>query len=140
MDGELRVLVAAGGTGGHFFPAVAVLEAAEQKGRVRACFLGRRDRIEGRLAPALGYEFLRLPLFGFGGWKQLRSYALPFAIGWSVARLWFHVRAFRPHVVMTTGAYHGIPAGIVARMCRIPLVVLEVNCLPGRAVRFLAGT
>lgn len=138
MERELRVLVAAGGTGGHFFPALAVLRAAECIGTVRACFIGRRDRIEGRLAPALGYEFVGLPLFGFRGWRSFRSYGMPLAVGWSVVRVWAHVRTFRPHVVMTTGAYHGVPAGVVARLCRLPLVVIEVNRMPGRAVRLLA--
>lgn len=138
MEQELRILVAAGGTGGHLFPALAVLRAAERMGKVRACFIGRRDRIEGRLVPALGYEFVALPLFGLGGWKRLRSYGMPFAVGWSVARVWAYVRVFRPQLIMTTGAYHGVPAGIVARLCGTPLVVVEVNRKPGRAVRLLA--
>ncbi|MCS7169082.1 MAG: UDP-N-acetylglucosamine--N-acetylmuramyl-(pentapeptide) pyrophosphoryl-undecaprenol N-acetylglucosamine transferase, partial [Candidatus Kapabacteria bacterium] len=127
-----------GGTGGHFFPAVAVVQAAAQIGEVRACFVGRQDKIEGRLAPTLGYEFLPLPLSAFTSWRLARSYTFPLLMLRSLERLSALVKTFRPHIVLTTGAYVGVPAGIVARWYRLPLIVLEVNVIPGRAVRFLA--
>ncbi len=139
MEPQLRLLVAAGGTGGHFFPAVAVIQEAERLGKgLRVCFLGRADRIEGRLAPALGYEFFPLSVSGFAGWNRWQSYRAMVQMVSSSVRLARFVRRFRPHVVLTTGAYLAIPTGVVARWYGIPLVVLELNVVPGRAVRLLA--
>ncbi len=138
MEPEIRLLVASGGTGGHFFPALAILEEAERLGKpYRACFIGRPDRIEGRLAVAYGYEFFPLPLatFGRGVWRSTVAVA---KLLWSTVRLALFAQRFRPHAVLTTGAYIGLPAGLVARWCRIPLVLVELNVVPGRAVRLLA--
>ncbi|MEN3027219.1 MAG: UDP-N-acetylglucosamine--N-acetylmuramyl-(pentapeptide) pyrophosphoryl-undecaprenol N-acetylglucosamine transferase [Chlorobiota bacterium] len=131
----LRLLVAAGGTGGHFFPAVAVVQAAERIGPVEVYFAGRQDRIEGRFAPMLGWRFVALPVAPFS-----KGHALRFIAGMakSLRLLTQLVRQLRPDVVLTTGAYIGLPAGVVAGLRRIPLVLVEVNVLPGRAVRLLA--
>jgi len=138
MAQELRLLVAAGGTGGHFFPAVAVVQEAERLGPVRACFVGRADRIEGQLAPRLGYQFVPIPMWGVAGIGNLRTYGLPFAMLRSLATLRRVVRRVRPHVVFATGAYVSVPAGLLAGWYGLPLVLLEINLVPGRAVRFLA--
>lgn len=136
---ELRLLVAAGGTGGHFFPALAIVQEAERLGkRCRVCFVGRRDRIEGQLAEAYGYEFVPLPLSSWSPGHLWRSSVAVAKLLWSTVRLALYVRQFRPHAILTTGAYIGMPAGLVARWYRIPLMVVELNVAPGRAVRVLA--
>ena len=68
MD-TFRVVVAAGGTGGHIFPAVAVVEQLQKQtsGHCSALFLGSADRMETSLIPALGYPYVPMPIVGFKG-------------------------------------------------------------------------
>jgi UDP-N-acetylglucosamine--N-acetylmuramyl-(pentapeptide) pyrophosphoryl-undecaprenol N-acetylglucosamine transferase len=134
----VRILIAAGGTGGHLFPALAVLEELQELGQVEAWFVGRADRIEGRVVPALGYSLQAIPMRGFPGWRSPQVLRLPIALAQSLWLVRQRVQEFRPHVVLATGAYSSLPVGIVARWYGIPLVLLELNVRPGRAVRLLA--
>jgi len=134
LSQEFRVVVAAGGTGGHIFPAVAVVEQLTllTNGNLRAVFMGSRDRMETRLIPAMGYDYVAMPIEGFRG-LSLRTLLLPFKIWQSVRIAKETLRQHKPHVVICTGAYISYPVGIAAAQLGIPLVVLESNLNPGKS-------
>lgn len=135
-----RVVVAAGGTGGHIFPAVAVVErlAALTDGHITATFLGSRDRMETRLIPSLGYDFVPMPITGLKGLFHPSTLSLPWKIMQSTRIARATIRVAHPHVVICTGAYISYPAGVAAAREHVPLVVLESNVNPGKTNRRLA--
>lgn len=134
MSDALRVVVACGGTGGHIFPAVAVVEQLSEltNGRCQPLFLGSLDRMETRLIPSMGYDFIGMPIEGFRG-LSLSTLALPFKILRSISIARSAIRRFKPHAVICTGAYISYPAGIAAAREGIPLFVLESNLNPGKS-------
>ena len=129
-----RLLIAASGTGGHLFPALAVAEALPESWQVR--WLGVPDRLETQLVP----ESIPLTTVRAGGLqgrglnKVIQLNRLIGAIG-SVRQL---IRQERIQVVFTTGGYIAAPAIVAARWCGVPAVLHEANAIPGRVTRLMA--
>lgn len=139
-DTTFRIVVAAGGTGGHIFPAVAVVEQlrALTNEHCSALFLGSLNRMETTLIPKLGYPFVGMPIEGFRGLLSLSTLTLPFKILQSATIARNAIRSVKPHAVVCTGAYISYPAGIAALREGIPLFVLESNFNPGKTNARLA--
>lgn len=131
------VLVMAGGTGGHVFPALAV--AAELRARgVPVVWLGSRSGLEARLVPAHGYPVEWLEVAGLRGKGWTRRLAAPLMLVralWQAARV---LRRLRPRLVLGFGGYVSGPAGLMARLLGVPLLIHEQNAIAGYTNRILA--
>ena len=132
------VVVAGGGTGGHLYPALAIADALrDARPDVSVLFVGARRGLEARVLPERGEEHLLLSVYGIdrrrplGSWRAFTGLAAALV---RVSRL-FHER--RPEVVVVTGGYAGAPAGIVAGLMGIPLVLQEQNSWPGAVTKLL---
>ena len=128
-----RLLIAASGTGGHLFPALAVAEALPSSWELH--WLGVPDRLERELVPAgIRLHTVRAGgLQGRGAQKLLNLLRL-IAACWSVRQL---IRREGIRVVFSTGGYIAAPAILAARWCGIPVVLHESNGVPGRVTRLL---
>lgn len=139
MDEGFRMIVAGGGTGGHFFPGLAVAQAAAAlRPGARILFVGSWRGIEARLAPRLGYPFEALPVSGFAATSPLARLKALAAVPGAVARCASLLADFRPHAVLGVGGYASVPMGLAAGLAGIPLVLLEQNAEPGLANRLLS--
>jgi UDP-N-acetylglucosamine--N-acetylmuramyl-(pentapeptide) pyrophosphoryl-undecaprenol N-acetylglucosamine transferase len=132
------VLVAAGGTGGHLFPGIAVADELVPRDRsTRVVFAGTPRGLESRIVPGAGYslELLPiLPLVGIGAARTLRGLlALPRGLARSLAL----VRRLRPAAVLGVGGYAGGPVTLLAALLGVRAVVLEPNASPGFTNRVL---
>jgi len=131
------ILIMAGGTGGHVFPALAV--AAEMSGTGwRVVWLGSRDGMEASLVPKAGYAMEWIRFSGLRGKGLVRMALLPLNLliaFWQSARVIFRVR---PDVVLGMGGYVSFPGGMMAAFLNRPLVVHEQNSIAGLANRVLA--
>ena len=128
-----RLLIAASGTGGHLFPALAVAEAVQEQWLVR--WVGVPDRLETQLVPhRFGLVYVNAGgLQGRGLTKLLQLLRLLLA-SVNVRRV---IRRNAIDVVFTTGGYIAAPAILAARWCGIPVVLHESNAIPGRVTRLL---
>lgn len=132
-----RVLILAGGTGGHIYPALAVAEVLREQD-VALCWLGAAGGMEGRIVPAAGIDLVELVVAGLRG-RGLRGWLLaPFTLLLATARAVAAIRAFRPGVVLGMGGFVSGPGGLAAWLCRRPLVIHEQNAVPGLTNRLLA--
>jgi UDP-N-acetylglucosamine--N-acetylmuramyl-(pentapeptide) pyrophosphoryl-undecaprenol N-acetylglucosamine transferase len=133
------VVFSGGGTGGHLYPALALADAlVALRPDVRPFFVGAARGVEAHILPERGVEHALLPVRGFArgaGLGGLR--ALP-ALGSSLLRVAELVQELRPEAVVVTGGYAGGPAGIVAGVRGIPLVLQEQNAVPGVTTRLLS--
>jgi UDP-N-acetylglucosamine--N-acetylmuramyl-(pentapeptide) pyrophosphoryl-undecaprenol N-acetylglucosamine transferase len=131
------LLVMAGGTGGHVFPALAVADLLKSRGW-NIVWMGHPDGMEARLVPARGYEMAWVrfsALRGKGLWRKL---LLPFNLlsaFWQARR---EIRRIRPDVVLGMGGYISFPGGLMAVQLGCPLVIHEQNSVAGLANRVLA--
>jgi len=132
------ILVMAGGTGGHIFPALAVAEVLRGRGW-DVVWLGARGGMEERLIPPHGYATVWIRFGGIRGKSWLRKLLLPVSLliaFWQSATAIFH---HRPDVVLGMGGYAAFPGGMMAALLGKPLLIHEQNAIPGLANRVLAG-
>ncbi|VAX76420.1 UDP-N-acetylglucosamine: N-acetylmuramyl-(pentapeptide) pyrophosphoryl-undecaprenolN-acetylglucosamine transferase [Serratia symbiotica] len=132
-----RLMVMAGGTGGHVFPGLTVAHYLIEKGwQVR--WLGSADRVEADLVPKHGIEIDFIRITGLRGKSlktQLTSARLIWQAVWQAQQI---MRHFQPDVVLGMGGYVSGPGGLAAWLCGIPVIVHEQNGIPGLTNRFLA--
>jgi UDP-N-acetylglucosamine--N-acetylmuramyl-(pentapeptide) pyrophosphoryl-undecaprenol N-acetylglucosamine transferase len=132
------VLVAAGGTGGHLFPGIAVAdELVRRDAATRVVFAGTPRGLESRIVPRAGYalELLPiLPLNGVGLGRTLRGLA---ALPWGLLRSLVLVLRLRPSAVLGVGGYAGGPVTLLAALLGVRAVILEPNARPGFTNRVL---
>jgi UDP-N-acetylglucosamine--N-acetylmuramyl-(pentapeptide) pyrophosphoryl-undecaprenol N-acetylglucosamine transferase len=137
------ILIAAGGTGGHLFPGIAVADELRQRQPKRpVIFVGTPRGLESRLVPAAGYPLELLPirpLNAVGTWGLVRGLA---ALPWALFRAAALVLRLRPAAVLGVGGYAGGPVVLVAALLgvgRVRTVILEPNARPGFTNRVLRG-
>jgi len=137
--GRVVVVFSGGGTGGHLYPALALADALVRlRPDVHPFFVGASRGLEARVLPERGVDHLLLPVEGFARGSGLAgARALP-GLGRSLLLVADLARTLRPEVVVVTGGYAGGPAGIVAGLLGIPLVLQEQNALPGVTTRLLS--
>ena len=131
------VLIVAGGTGGHVFPALAVAGVLRQR-NCRVVWLGTRRGIEARLVPAAGYPIEWLRVEGLRGSGLKRWLLAPFKLLRALSDALGAVRRSQPDVVLGLGGFVAGPGGIAARCLGRPLVIHEQNAIAGLTNRILA--
>jgi UDP-N-acetylglucosamine--N-acetylmuramyl-(pentapeptide) pyrophosphoryl-undecaprenol N-acetylglucosamine transferase len=131
------VLIMAGGTGGHVFPALAVASVLEGRA-CRVVWLGTRRGIEARLVPAAGIDVEWVRISGLRG-KGVASWLMaPLRLLQALSDSLAAVRRVRPDVVLGLGGFVSGPGGVAARLLGRPLVIHEQNAVAGLTNRLLA--
>jgi len=131
------IMIMAGGTGGHVFPALAVAEYLSQRGW-RVVWLGAKAGMEATLVPKYGYKMAWVRFSGLRGKGLMRALALPANL---LLAFWQSLRAIlaeRPDVVLGMGGYISFPGGMMASLLGRPLVIHEQNSIAGLANKVLS--
>ena len=135
----MRVLLAAGGTGGHIYPGIAVAqEIMRRDASAKVRFVGTARGLESRLVPQAGFE---LSLIDSSGLKNVSLAARVKGVAMlpqsfiAAAGL---IRQFKPDVVVGAGGYVSGSVVLSAVLVRRPTLVMESNALPGWTNRVLA--
>ena len=131
------IMIMAGGTGGHIFPALAVAERMRGEGW-HVVWLGAKSGMEATLVAPRGYTMAWISMTGVRGKGLLRFTWLPLQLliaFWQSARAIF---AHRPDVVLGMGGYVSFPGGMMAALFNRPLAIHEQNSIAGLANRVLA--
>ncbi|BAV32873.1 UDP-diphospho-muramoylpentapeptide beta-N-acetylglucosaminyltransferase [Sulfuricaulis limicola] len=134
-----RVLIMAGGTGGHVFPGLAVARRLLEK-RVQVVWLGTRRGLEAHAVPASGLaidmEWLNIQGVRRKGW--LRWLQFPFTLAYAMAQAFRVLRRRKPDAVLSLGGFVAGPGGLMAWLTRTPLLIHEQNAIPGMTNKWLA--
>lgn len=131
------IMIMAGGTGGHIFPALAVADCLRAQGW-SVVWLGARTGMEARLIPPRGYTMAWVRMSGVRRSGVLRIALLPLNL---LIAFWQSARAIfrhRPDVILGMGGYVTFPGGMMASLLNRPLVIHEQNSVAGLANRVLA--
>jgi len=139
---KLRMIVAGGGTGGHFFPAQAIRKALQNK-EVEVKYIGSRSGVESSYYSSDSDDALLLNIQGIQRHISVNSIInnilFPFRFLYSYIKTWVFLHEFKPHVVIGTGGYSsGLPL-LVAIHKGIKTVIQEQNSFPGITTRYLAS-
>ncbi|MDX1642404.1 MAG: undecaprenyldiphospho-muramoylpentapeptide beta-N-acetylglucosaminyltransferase [Balneolaceae bacterium] len=137
--GHIRVLMAAGGTGGHVYPAIAIADAIkESHSDVEILFVGTRDRMEWETVPKYGYEIKSIWISGIHRRFTVQNLMFPLKLVTSIIQSFSILRSFNPDIVIACGGFVSGPIGWVAAKLGIPLFLQEQNSYPGLTNRLLA--
>jgi UDP-N-acetylglucosamine--N-acetylmuramyl-(pentapeptide) pyrophosphoryl-undecaprenol N-acetylglucosamine transferase len=135
----MRVLVAAGGTGGHIYPGIAVAKEVMRRDAASVVrFVGTARGLETRLVPQAGFELSLIEstgLVNMGLRERLRG-LMVLPKSFVAARAL--IRSFRPDIVVGAGGYVSGPVLLTAALMRLPTLVMESNAVPGFTNRRLA--
>jgi UDP-N-acetylglucosamine--N-acetylmuramyl-(pentapeptide) pyrophosphoryl-undecaprenol N-acetylglucosamine transferase len=135
--GRDTVLLMAGGTGGHVFPALAVADELRARG-VQVAWLGTRRGLESDVVPKAGIDISFINVSGLRGKGLLGWVLAPVKLVLALAQGIFVVRRIRPSVVLGMGGFVTGPGGIAAWLLRRPLVIHEQNAIAGLTNKLLA--
>lgn len=131
------LMVMAGGTGGHVYPAMAVADYLKGKGW-NIVWLATEGGMENRLITGKGYSVAMIRMSGVRGKGLLRWLNLPFQLLRACLQSRQAIRAHRPDVVLGMGGFAAFPGGLMARILRRPLVIHEQNSIAGLTNRVLS--
>lgn len=134
---NLSVLIMAGGTGGHVFPALAVADELRARGAT-INWLGTGRGIENRLVPAANIPLHLIKVEGVRGRGILGLAKAPFLISYAVSQAISIIRQINPDVVLGFGGFASGPGGLAAKLLGKPLVIHEQNAVAGTTNRLLA--
>lgn len=136
-DKTRRLMVMAGGTGGHVFPGLAVAHHLKDQGW-DVLWLGTADRMEADLVPKHGIDIEFIQISGLRGKGIKALLAAPVRIFTAIRQAKAILRRYQPDVVLGMGGYVSGPGGIAAWMCGVPVVLHEQNGIAGLTNRWLA--
>lgn len=134
---DVRVLVMAGGTGGHVFPALAVAHCLRKQG-ARVQWLGAVGGMESSLVPQHGFDFHGIAITGLRGNGVLGWLCAPWRVFRATCAAHTVLRKMRANVVLGMGGFASGPGGLAAWLARRPLVIHEQNAIAGLTNRILA--
>ncbi|XP_022856714.1 uncharacterized protein LOC111377818 isoform X2 [Olea europaea var. sylvestris] len=138
---SLRVVFAAGGTGGHIYPALAIADALKSLNpKTQFLFIGAPKGMEAKAVPFSGYPFTAIPaaplvrpLFSLNNF-----FILPFVITKSTFKSYKILQEFNPHIVIGTGGFVSFSTCLAAALKGVKLVIQEQNSVPGIANSLLS--
>jgi UDP-N-acetylglucosamine--N-acetylmuramyl-(pentapeptide) pyrophosphoryl-undecaprenol N-acetylglucosamine transferase len=131
------ILVMAGGTGGHVYPALAVAKALQARSR-DVVWLGTHRGLESRVVPAAGINMEWINVSGLRRKGLLAIIIAPFRLSWALLQSLIVIARRRPAAVLGMGGFVSGPGGLAAWLTRRPLVIHEQNAAAGLTNRLLA--
>ncbi len=132
-----KVLIMAGGTGGHVFPGLAVAKRLQEQG-IEVHWLGTRKGLESRLVPEASIPLHIISISGLRG-KGFKSLLLaPFRLVFAIVQSLRIIHRLKPDVVLGMGGFVSGPGGIASWLLRYPLVIHEQNAKAGLTNKWLA--
>jgi UDP-N-acetylglucosamine--N-acetylmuramyl-(pentapeptide) pyrophosphoryl-undecaprenol N-acetylglucosamine transferase len=135
----MRVMIAAGGTGGHIYPGIAVANEIKQRDAAAIVrFVGTAKGLEKKLVPAAGFELSLIKSTGLKNVGMAGKVKGALLLPGSFLEAWKLIKDFRPDVVVGAGGYVSGPVLLVAYFMGVPTMVMESNALPGFTNRKLA--
>ena len=131
------ILIMAGGTGGHVYPALAVAHALQARSR-NVVWLGTHRGLESRIVPAAGIDIEWISVKGLRRKGRLALLIAPFQLAWALLQSLAVILRRRPAAVLGMGGFVSGPGGVAAWLTRRPLVIHEQNAAAGMTNRLLA--
>lgn len=132
-----NIVIMAGGTGGHIFPALAVADVLRSRGH-QVTWIGTRQGLEARLVPAAGIPMEWIDVGGVRGKGVFTLLKAPFTLTRALSQALGIFRRLKPSAALGMGGFASGPGGLAARLSGCPLVLHEQNAVPGVTNRILS--
>ena len=135
----MRVVVSAGGTGGHIYPALAIInKIKEEEPNSEFLYIGTHNRMEKDIVPKQGILFKAIEMYGFNKKHLFKNFKTVKCLFKSFKECKKMIKEFNPDVVIGVGGYVTVPVIISAKKLGYKTFIHEQNSIPGKSNRFLA--
>ncbi len=129
----MKVIITAGGTGGHIYPALAIINKIKEKEKnVEILYIGTHNRMEKDIVPKEGYEYKALEIYGFSKTEMLRNFKNIRLIQKAKKDAIKIMKDFKPDIVIGVGGYVTYPVLKAAKKLKIRTFIHEQNSIPGK--------
>lgn len=132
-----KVVIAAGGTGGHIYPGVALAQCLLERS-VDVCWIGSGSALEKRILKPYAWTYRHVQAKPLRGARWRQKMILPWFLGCGIARSMWYLWVEKPQYVLTTGGYVSVTCALAAWLMRIPVFMCEQNARPGMANRLIS--
>ena len=134
----MRVVIVAGGTGGHIYPAIAIINKIKEKEKnSEFLYIGTTNRMEKDLIPSIGIEYIGIPMAGLNRKNLLKNFSVLNMFGNAIKRSTSILKEFSPDIVVGAGGYITAPVLYAAHKLGIPTLIHEQNSVPGISNKFI---
>lgn len=135
----MNIIISAGGTGGHIYPAIAIINKFKEKEKdVNILYIGTHNRMEKEMIPKLGIRYEELEIYGLSKTEILRDVKNLFLIKKAIKKCKKIMKGFKPDVVIGVGGYVTMPVLYAAKKLGIKTVVHEQNSVPGKTNKLIS--
>ena len=134
----MRVIISAGGTGGHIYPALAIINKIKEKEpNSEFLYIGTHNRMEKDIVPSKGIPFKSIEMYGFSKkiFKNFKTVKCLFKAFGECRKI---IREFNPDIVIGVGGYVTVPVIVSAHKLGYKTFLHEQNALPGKSNRYLS--
>ena len=130
----MRIIVSAGGTGGHIYPALAIIKKFQEREKdLEVLYIGTHNRMEKEIIPKHGIKYEEIEIYGFSKTKILRDFKNIFLIKKAIKKCEDIIDSFKPDVVIGVGGYVTYPVIVAARKKGVKTFIHEQNSIPGKS-------
>jgi len=134
----VRIIVSAGGTGGHIFPALAIINKLKERNKnIEILYIGTTDRMEKDLIPSLGIPYKGIEMKGLNRKKIFKNIEVIKSFRNAIKEIKIIMKEFKPDVVLGIGGYITAPVIIAAHKLGIKTFIHEQNSIPGLSNKIL---
>ena len=132
----MRVIVSAGGTGGHIYPAISIVKKIKEKDpNSEILYIGTTTRMESEIVPKEGIPYFGVNMIGLK--KDLSIFKAGFLFLKAIRTCKKKIKEFKPDIIVGVGGYITTPVIYAASKLHIPTVIHEQNSIPGKSNKFL---
>ena len=134
----MRIIVSAGGTGGHIYPALAIINKLKERNKdLEVLYIGTTDRMEKDLIPKLGIPYKGIEMKGLNRKKIFKNYQVIKSFRNAIKEIKIIMKEFKPDVVLGIGGYITAPVILAAHSLGIKTFIHEQNSIPGLSNKIL---
>ena len=134
----MRFILTAGGTGGHIYPALSVLEEIKKDKKNEYLYIGTKDRMENDLIPSMGIPYEGINIYGLSKTNIIKNIKNIKLINNSYKKCLKIMDEFKPDAVIAFGGYVTLPVCLAAKKRKVKVFLHEQNMLPGKTNIFLS--
>lgn len=135
----MKIIVSAGGTGGHIYPALAIIKKFQEKEKnLEVLYIGTHNRMEKEIVPKMNIKYQELEIYGFSKTNLIRDVKNLFLINKATKKCIEIMQEFKPDVVIGVGGYVTYPVIKAAHKLGIKTFIHEQNSIPGKSNVVLA--
>lgn len=135
----MRVIIVAGGTGGHIYPAIAIINKIKEKEKdSEILYIGTTDRMEKDIIPKLGIKFEGIEMMGLNRRNIFKNFEVLKKYNAAIKKAKNIIKNFNPDVVVGAGGYITAPVLYAAHSLKYKTIIHEQNSIPGVSNKFLA--